>query len=425
MRTSSRSKGNPFRIHGVATGDAFANRADELARLEGTLTEAGNKLIVYGPRRMGKTSALLRAVENVNKSGGYALFADLSTSSSVADMSNRILTAAGSLLGKSIADFISSLVSKLKFSITLTPDPVNGLILPGLDMQARDWNSEAQRQSLTDVLDTLNRMAQERGVVIGIALDEFQEITTFGGEKAEWQLRGAMQQHHNLAYVLAGSRAHLISRMTGPSAAFYKFADKMAFGPIDEEELATWIDTRYRSTGIKATGIGKTIIRVAGSRTRDCIQLARVCHDRTRISGVASDKDVSPALREIVAEENDLYFGIWRKLTVLQQNVLRAVAVADGGLTTRDVLRRFALNSSGAATNAANALVASDILVREDVHSGWRVDTPTGYAFDSPFFRAWVWWNALPDLGPTLTGTVREGPTDFTQRYVPNPQTDT
>ncbi len=417
MAAGEGQKRNPFRIHGVATGDAFADRVDELARLEKAMSDGGSKLIMYGPRRMGKTSALLRAVDNVNKAGGHAIFADLSTASSAADMSNRLLTAAGAMLGKSIKDFITDLVSKLKLSITLTADPVSGLVLPGLDVQSRDWDAEKQRQTLTDVLDALDLMAKKRSIVIGVALDEFQEIASFGGEKAEWHLRGALQQHHHLAYVLAGSRAHLISRMTGPSGAFYKFADKMNFGPIDPALLATWIDKRFRATGIAVDGVGAAITGIAGSRTRDCIQLARVCHDRARFSGGAAASDVEAALREIVSEENDLYLTMWRNLTALQQNVLRAIAAADAGLTTRDVLRRFALGSSGAAVNAATAMVESGLLVREDAHTGERVSTPTGYAFDSPFFRAWVWWNALQDLGATMSGMVREGP--FAYPHVP------
>jgi hypothetical protein len=413
LATDDKQKRNPFRIHGVATGEAFADRVDELARLGKALTDGGSKLIMYGPRRMGKTSALLRAVDTVNKNGGHAIFADLSTASSAADMSNRLLTAAGAILGKSIRDFITDLVSKLKLSITLTADPVTGLVLPGLDVQSRDWNIEKQRQTLTDVLDALDLMARKRSIVIGIALDEFQEIASFGGEKAEWHLRGALQQHHHLAYVLAGSRAHLISRMTGASGAFYKFADKMSFGPINPALLAAWIDKRFRSTGIAAKGVGAVITGIAGSRTRDCIQLARVCHDRARFSGSATATDVEAALKEIVAEENDLYLTMWRNLTTLQQNVLRAIAAADRGLTTRDVLRRFALGSSGAAVNAATAMVEAGLLLREDAHSGERVATPTGYAFDSPFFLAWVWWNALEDMGATMTGMVREGPFRF------------
>lgn len=400
---------NPFRIHGVATGDAFADRKDEVTRMVAALGDPGSKLIVYGPRRMGKTSALLRAIERVRKAGGHAFFADLSTASSAADMSNRVLAAAGAVLGRSMRDFITDLVSRLKLSVTLTADPASGMLLPGLDLQAREWDAGRQRETLTDVLDALDAMAAKRGICIGVALDEFQEITALGGEKADWQLRGAMQRHENLSYVLAGSHTHLIERMTGQAGAFYKLADKMAFGPIDGSILAKWIEKRMKSAGTDTAGIGRLVVDAGGTRTRDIMQLARVCWDRARGTGTLTAETVEAAMREIVAEENDLFLRQWKTLTPLQQNVLRAVAAGDRGLTTAATLRRFSLASSGAATNAAAALVEKQFLFRaHDIPAVG--DAPTGYLFDSPFFRAWVWWAALADLGPTFADAVREGP---------------
>ena len=68
---------NPLRIHGVVSGEHFTDRADEVGRIVAVLREPGAKLLVYGPRRMGKTSAILRAVERVEEEGGHALLADL------------------------------------------------------------------------------------------------------------------------------------------------------------------------------------------------------------------------------------------------------------------------------------------------------------------------------------------------------------
>ena len=407
---SRRPRANPFRIHGIATGEAFADRLEEVAKIEAVLSESGSKMMMYGPRRMGKTSALLRAIERVQKDGGHAFFADLSTASSATDASNRILAAAGASLGRSLRDFITDLVGKLKLSVTLTADPVTGLILPGLDLQAREWDASRQRQTLNDVLDALDAMARRRKICIGIALDEFQEITRFGGDEAEWQLRGAMQRHQHLAYVLAGSHEHMIERMTGKAGAFYKMVDKLRFGPIDADELAAWIDRRFRASGIDSNEAGREIVLAGGPRTRDIMQLARVCHDRGRNTGRVSASDVTPAMREIVAEEHDLYHSVWRGLTALQQNVLRAVASAEAGLTSKHVLQAYSLGSSGAVIHSVRTLVSSGLLSRIDAYSGARVATPTGYAFDSPYFHAWVWWNTLADMGPSLGAHLNEPP---------------
>lgn len=118
--------------------------------------------------------------------------------STAVDMGNKILAEASRVLGKKWKDFISDIVPKLKVSISLTPDPVTGTILPSMDFNLRDRDAAEQRKTLGSVLDAINEIAGERKKTIGIALDEFQEIHNFGGETAEWDLRGTIQRHGNI-----------------------------------------------------------------------------------------------------------------------------------------------------------------------------------------------------------------------------------
>ena len=49
---------------------------------------------------MGKTSAIMQAVQQVNQQGGCSFLADLSTASTAIDMGNRIMAAATRRTGK-------------------------------------------------------------------------------------------------------------------------------------------------------------------------------------------------------------------------------------------------------------------------------------------------------------------------------------
>ena len=117
---------NPFRIHGVVEGEYFTDRAEEVTRIVRTLREPAAKLLVYGPRRMGKTSAILRAIARHQQEGGVAFLADLSTASTLADAANRILEAAGKALGKRWKDSLQDLIKGIGFKVTLTPDGATG-----------------------------------------------------------------------------------------------------------------------------------------------------------------------------------------------------------------------------------------------------------------------------------------------------------
>ena len=382
---------NPFRIHGVVEDEYFTNRAQEVERIVKTLREPGAKLLVYGPRRMGKTSALARAASRIQAEGGYAIVADLSTASSVTDIGNRVLEAAARSLGRRWRDLVQDFVERLHVTVTLTPEPVTGIIIPSLDVRLRRADLDDQRNTLGNVLDAMEGMARDRKTTIGIVLDEFQEICKFGGENAEWHLRGVIQQHQHVSYVLSGSATHLIERMTDTGRAFYGLLDQLYIGPIDPSHLACWIDSRMEAAGVATSGVGERAIWLAGPRTRDIIQLARKCFDRTRAVGTAGPPEVDDAFREILEEEDDLWRSLWEQLTPLQQNVLRAVAASTDGLTTQATLERFSLGSSGSATNSAAALVEVGRLLKAEGGSG--------YGFDSPYFRGWVILHTLADIG--------------------------
>ena len=391
----SRTRGaNPFRIHGVVTQQFFTDRAAELDRILAALKEPAAKLLVYGPRRMGKTSALVRAIARHEDTGGVAFLADMSTASTLVDVANRILEAAGRALGRKWSDSIGDFVKRLGMKISLTPDPGSGLILPSLDVSLRAAPLEEQRTSLAKTLDSIEGLAKARKTTIGVVLDEFQEIQRFGGEAGEWHLRGIIQHHQHVSYVLAGSQAHIIERMLDKGRAFYGLADQLQFGPIDPVHLSKWIDGRMTKAGVSARGVGAAIIALAGPRTRDIVQVARTCFDNCKMSGRAGQEAVTQAFEDVVTEQEALFQSMWNRLRGQQQNVLRAVAADLDGLTTQASLKRFALTSSGAASNAAGALIDAGFLVKESSN--------TGYSFENPFFGHWVKRETMADLGAAL-----------------------
>lgn len=382
---------DPFRIDGVVTPPYFTDRSEEVARVRHALRSPPSKLLVYGPRRMGKTSMILVAARAAERDGAHVVNADLSTASSTADVTNRLLTAAMRALGRTWKDLATTFVERLRISVGLRPDPVTGAAVPTLDAGLRDSDPDEQRETLARTLDTLDVLAGERGARLGVVLDEFQEIHRLGGETAEWHLRGVLAKHAHTSYVLAGSRTGLIQRMVSdPARAFYKLLDLLHLGPMDDDHFARWIDERMAGSGRRVPGLGTRCLEVAGPRTRDVVQLARACW-RAWTDGHALQSLVETGFRDVIAEEDVIARTLWRGLTSHQQNVLRAVAGAESGLTSRETLERFTLPASGTVSNTVAALVEDEILEK--------VEVAPGYDFENPFFRGWVVLNALPDVG--------------------------
>jgi len=67
---------NPFRYGGVVGRDAFCNRSTELRDLARAMQQ-GERLFVYSERRLGKTSLVRLAMEELPKAGHVPVYVDL------------------------------------------------------------------------------------------------------------------------------------------------------------------------------------------------------------------------------------------------------------------------------------------------------------------------------------------------------------
>lgn len=368
---------NPFRVGEPVGGEFFTDRADEVERIRRAMVEP-SRLLVMGPRRMGKTSAIRVAAEGARRAGARVVWADLSTASSPADVANRLLRAYSTEIAeeKGLLDF----ARELRPRIGITFDPATGVPVLALDLERRSRSTAELRADLEEVLDGFEREAAASDAPFCVVLDEFQEIVEIGGDRADWHLRGVLQRHQHLSYVCAGSKEGLIREMTGRKQAFYRQFELLHVGPIEPRHLATWIDARLETERREPSGAGALLVQRAGPRTQDVLQAARALHYRTRAGDRIADPEVEAALDEVMWSEEPVIRTIWDGLTSLQQDALRAVASGVEQLFAAGTLRRFGIASTSSLDTALDALAKKEVLVREG-----RTVT-----FDNPFFGRWV-----------------------------------
>ena len=155
------------------------------------------------------------------------------------------------------------------------------------------------------------------------------------------------------------------------------------------EEFAVWIEERLaRGSGVKS-GVGLEMLRLAGPRTQDVIQVARQLYFR----GLAARRkvevaDVETSVKDVVGNETPLLRSLWNDLSPQQQDVLRVVALGVEQLYSSEVRDQYGLPAGSSVHKAVEALTARGLLLKE----GDRV------VFDSPFFLHWVRSAVAPDL---------------------------
>jgi len=389
---------NLFAGGGVArVGDDFTDRAAERREIARALRTPGGHLLVVGPRRIGKTSLLRAVVDDLRRAkAGPVLFLDLWSASTVEDVTTRLAGEAAAVLGRRWTDVVKHLASRLHFALEVKALP-NGLLVPLPAVSFRESPAHAQRQRLVTALDTLEAQAKAHRVHLGIVFDEFQEIERVGRDDADApgvsvvrQLRAAIQHHRHVTYVFAGSDRVLIDKLSAArDGPLHNLARRYEIGPLPAEHFAAWIDARMARMGLAAPASGAAIIALAGPRTRDVRTLAESVAELARSSGRVTEHELEGGVRAVIRQRRPQYELAWKDLVALQQNCLRAVASGERRLTSLATRTRYSLGDSSRVAKAVATLVERSVLLRAD----------RGYAFDDPFFRAWVIDAALPDLG--------------------------
>lgn len=371
---------NPFRIGERVTGPFFTDRGGELEQVLRAMRHP-SRLLVYGPRRFGKSSILEMARERARIDGVLVVNSDLGGATSTVEVADRLATSVAREVDRigwgTVAEWVRAL------SLELTTDPGGA---PVLRLRLRPGDDPLPQ--LEAILHRLDDRARESEQTVAVVLDEFQRIVDLGPEGADWSLREAMQGHHHLSYVCAGSEEGVIEQLTSRDGSFHGAFERLYVG-TPPTGFEGWIEARMRDEGVRdVDGVGERIAAIAGPRTEDILKLARQVYFRAAARGHCEPSDPEAAMTEIVRADRGLFEALWDRLSPHQRDVLRAVAAGAEGLTSRDVRDRFGLRTSSAVSQAVDTMVRDGLLTRRE----------GDVRFDDPFFRVWVAENLPPGI---------------------------
>jgi len=243
-----------------------------------------------------------------------------------------------------------------------------------------EWDKKDD--TILDVLQLPEKIAQKRGIHLLVCLDEFQQMAKFTDSVTfQKRLRSVWQHQQHVTYCMFGSKKHLLENIfNDKSMPFFKFGDLLFLKKIPTEEWISFICDKFCETGKSINPQQAARICEATDNLSSYVQqLSWVVWYKS--SDTVVDADVEEAINDLL-EQNKVFFQREvEQLTELQLNFLRAVA--DGvtrGQSRKEIIKKYRLESSANIQAIKKSLVKRDLIeVNEDEVS-----------FNDSLFKLWL-----------------------------------
>jgi AAA+ ATPase superfamily predicted ATPase len=370
---------NPFNYLQFATGDQFYDRREVRKDLLSRFLSGQTNVVLYGPRRYGKSSLVAELVGDLEKAGIPCVTLDVVKVPSIDMFVSAYATKVYRRLAPVKFEFrkLGMFLKSLRPKMSLGPTGETGLSF-------EPSGATVGPEALTEVLDLPQKLLSGKGRAV-VVFDEFQEVKDLlPNDGFERVMRSAIQSHRNVSYIFLGSRYHMLRRMfTDHNRPFYKSAVTILLGKPPVEESVRFVIDRFASAG-------KTIARDAAERLVGKIEnipyfiqqlgfeTFRLVDDAHRKS--VSSADVDSAFANLSCFNRDQYEQLMLTLSVSQKKLLIALAHEQTDEFGDVYRRRYALGVSSTVNSAKSKLM-------EDGH----IELSDGkYVVADPFFAQFL-----------------------------------
>jgi uncharacterized protein len=368
---------NPFKYGPIALDDSFTDRDAEIDELA---TDAlnGQDVVVFAPRRFGKTSLVHRTAQRLTTERALVAEVDLWVTPSKEKLAARLAREIADILGisgkaKEIARVFGSL--RIRPIVTVEDDGSFAF-------------SFAAGHSAADIDDTVERLlrllgetAASRKRPVVLILDEFQEIVQIDPGLTKL-MRSVFQEQPEVAHIYLGSKRHLMERIfNDQNEPFWRSAKRIELGPIPADEFKPFVRAGFRHNDRDITdGVVDRVLEITGGHPYGTQQLCYFLWAETPEGGAADDERLESALSRLLISEHTHFSDVWDRATGNQRILLSALAVEPGRPQTSDYQTRHGLRGSSITQKTIDALVRQELVAK---HDGFVV-------ISEPFLADWI-----------------------------------
>jgi hypothetical protein len=371
---------NPFRFGALALDDAFTDREAELRELVEDV-RAGQDVVIYAPRRYGKSSLVWRAAQQLVSRRVLVAQVDLMTTPTPAKLAEK--------LARAIHDDIASplfrarerlkVFSGLRVRPTVTVDPDDGDLAFSFDLAAAA--PEDVSATLERLLELPAQLAAERNRSVALVFDEFQEIADIDPGLPKL-MRAVFQAQPDVAHVYLGSRRHMLRRIfSDANEPFWRSAKQVELGVIGPEHFAPYLVDRFAGSGrtlpVETAG---ALLAITGGHPYATQELAYFLWHQTPRGRRATTELLDRALDRVLGSEHAHFTLVWERASAAQRRVLTALAREPGRALGAEYRRRHDLPAASSVQRAIETLEREELVVRDEA----------GVQIAEPFLGEWL-----------------------------------
>ncbi len=378
---------NPFKFGDLALDDGFTDRAQQLAELLADIRN-GQNVVVFAPRRYGKTSLVWRAVQQLTASGEVLVAqVDLMRATTKEQLAGKLAQAIYDEIATPLLkarERAAQIFRGLRIAPVLTVYPNDGTL--GISFRAGHARPDVDA-TIERLLELPAELGAERRKRVALVFDEFQEVLSLDPQLPSL-MRAVFQAQPDVAHVYLGSKRSMMERLfNDANEPFWRSAKQLELGVIPPDVFAPFIRERFEQTGKR---VGDEALRGLFEVTRGhpyaTQELAYELWEATAPGRAAGVAELEAALARVLRSENAHFTLVWDDASRAQRLVLEALATEPtDSITAADYRQRNGLPGSSGVQKALEALLERELVAKTG---------PGAYHLSEPFLREWI--RALP-----------------------------
>ena len=355
---------NPFVYGKRVSGKSFFDRTRVKADIRNVLN-GGSNVLLYGPRRYGKSSLVGEVLSDIRAEGGICAELNMMDIASLEDF----IVKFARIVYRELSPVSGALNLIVGFLRHLSP--AIGVDEDGKPELRISFSSRrATIENLREVLELPERLCGKNRSMV-IAIDEFQEVAELGmGAQFERTMRSIIERQEHVSYLFLGSKTHILERMFSlKSRPFYNSAQKFLLQRPPSEESAEFLVERFSSVSMKLDrALAEQMVRkvdnvpyylqALGSWTFNAVRQHNGKNVRV--------EDVDAAFESLYDAERILLEDTFKSHPETQRLLMRALAVEPIDRFDEDYRVRHGLKSTSTVNTALRRLVADSTIEKSD-----------------------------------------------------------